>query len=347
MELPQSKKKSWALYGITLVIVALIILGGNALLSKDSAEDTEAAAPSSTARQTSEAAAKRVSDGEPFVVVKSEGDHLELKSGTTAIILDVIQSDAIRVRVNPNGAAEPDTEVIAFTEFDPAGATIDATGNLVRITTDRMEAAIDLNKRSLTVYDAKKKLLLEQPDLLNTLQDEIEFKHDEDDRFYGIGGYEASENSADGILLGTAEFVQGGKQGHPGAPLAWSSTGYGLLVDTINARFYNSKGIVSFTNTSKKSPQYFILVGSPADMMATVADISGKPPLFPKWSMGFMNSEWGIDEKELLQHVSTYREKQIPIDASRSISIGRRGAKTTTASSGGMRRSSRAELPDS
>ncbi|MBU6200056.1 MAG: DUF5110 domain-containing protein, partial [Xanthomonadaceae bacterium] len=35
---------------------------------------------------------------------------------------------------------------------------------------------------------------------------------------------------------------------------------------------------------------------------------------FPKWAMGFTNSQWGIDEKELLDIVRTYRAKHIPLD---------------------------------
>jgi alpha-glucosidase len=36
--------------------------------------------------------------------------------------------------------------------------------------------------------------------------------------------------------------------------------------------------------------------------------------MFPKWSLGFNNSEWGIDQKELERDVDLYRQKQIPID---------------------------------
>ncbi|WDU83099.1 hypothetical protein [Caloramator sp. Dgby_cultured_2] len=38
--------------------------------------------------------------------------------------------------------------------------------------------------------------------------------------------------------------------------------------------------------------------------------ISGRYPLFPKWSMGFMNTEWGIDERELIETIDTYRKRK-------------------------------------
>lgn len=36
--------------------------------------------------------------------------------------------------------------------------------------------------------------------------------------------------------------------------------------------------------------------------------------MMPKWSLGFSNFEWGINENELNQMVDTYRAKNIPID---------------------------------
>ncbi|MGF7047908.1 alpha-glucosidase [Paenibacillus sp. DS2015] len=304
-------KNKRTLIGVSLAVI-LLIVGASVIVNKIGPYKVSST-PLDTEASTVVNALTSV--GKELVVAAASKDHVELKAGTTVIMVDVIQSDAIRVQVNPDGVAEPDTEVVANRQFTPVGATMDTRGNPIIISTDRMEVTIDLVKHSLTVHDSKNKLLLEQPDLLRALKSEVEFTHDPKDRLYGIGGYDASESSEEGILLGDTKVVRGGSQGHPGAPLVWSSAGYGLLVDTIDARYYNNEGVVSFKNTSKKGAQYYVMVGTPADMMSTVADISGKPPLFPKWAMGFMNSEWGIDEKELLQHVSTYRQKQIPIDS--------------------------------
>jgi len=35
----------------------------------------------------------------------------------------------------------------------------------------------------------------------------------------------------------------------------------------------------------------------------------------PKWTLGFLNSQWGSDEKEVRAIVDTYRSKHIPLDA--------------------------------
>ncbi|MDQ0091069.1 alpha-glucosidase [Paenibacillus anaericanus] len=302
--------KKLLLSGLILVVTVIIVIGVIAIIQGK--QDTNSI-PEVT--NTAIVGTAPASDVNALTIARVDQDHLELKAGPHIIMIDVIQADAVSVQVNPNGVADPDTEVIANRQFTPVGATIDTSSNPIIISTEQMEVKIDTVKRSLTFYDAKKKLLLEHPDLLESIVDEVEFTHDQNDRLYGIGGYNASEGSADGILLGDTMIVRGGQQGHPGAPLVWSSAGYGLLVDTIDARYNNDEGIISFRNTSRKGVHYYVLIGTPAAMMSTVADISGTPPLFPKWAMGFMNSEWGIDEQELLQEVSTYRKKQIPIDS--------------------------------
>jgi alpha-glucosidase len=306
------RKNRWLQLGTLLIGIVVIVVGASILLGK---QDSEKETQAPNVSEGTVAVNSPTSERENLVVATTDQDHLELKADTSVIVIDVIQPDAIRVQVNPNGIIEPDTEVVSNRLFTRVGATINTSVNPIIISTEVMEVTIDLVTHNLVLYDSKKNILLEQPDLLRTLKAEVEFTHDQNDRLYGISGYDASQSSDEGILLGEADVVQGGQQGHPGAPLVWSSSGYGLLVDTINARYNNNKGTLSIKNTSKKGIQYYLLVGSPTDMMSTVANISGKPPLFPKWAMGFMNSEWGIDEDELLQHVSTYRKKQIPIDS--------------------------------
>jgi alpha-glucosidase len=36
--------------------------------------------------------------------------------------------------------------------------------------------------------------------------------------------------------------------------------------------------------------------------------------MFPKWAMGFTNSQWGTNEESVLDIIKTYRGKNIPID---------------------------------
>ena len=146
------------------------------------------------------------------------------------------------------------------------------------------------------VYDAKQQLLFQQ-DLGQLGKKKIELTHKEGDIFYGITGYDAREDSSQGILRTGGYTVEAGSQGNAGAPFVWTTGGYGILVDSDGGRFSIDKKKVRFRRGSTEDIEYYLVIGKPKDILAGVSAVSGSAPMFPKWAMGFTNSEWGIDEK--------------------------------------------------
>lgn len=54
----------------------------------------------------------------------------------------------------------------------------------------------------------------------------------------------------------------------------------------------------------------------PADMMKDVSEITGKAVMPPRWAMGYMQSHRTLeDDRQLVDIVNTFREKEIPVDA--------------------------------
>ncbi len=132
---------------------------------------------------------------------------------------------------------------------------------------------------------------------------------------YGIGGSDASAAKPPGLMRRGKQVAQAGAQGNAGAPLVWSTAGFGLLVDAETATFELTPGRLRVAGLARPDPDFYLIAGAPRAIFAAVADLSGHAPLFPKWSLGFINSQWGIDQKELLDDVRTYRAKHIPLDA--------------------------------
>ena len=44
---------------------------------------------------------------------------------------------------------------------------------------------------------------------------------------------------------------------------------------------------------------YYLIAGTPAEILSAVSAVSGPAPMFPKSALGFANSQWVIDETEL------------------------------------------------
>jgi len=187
-------------------------------------------------------------------------------------------------------------------------------GGVVTLRSKRMVVDWNPESATLSIADAQGHTLLRQPDLMALAQERIALEHAPGDAFYGIGGFEANQPATAGLLRSGKWVAQAGKQGHAGAPFVWSTRGYGVLVDCDGADFDLADERITVTDFKRPDADYYILVGTPEELFGELSKLSGPAPLFPKWAMGFTNSQWGIDQNELLDIVKTYRAKHIPLD---------------------------------
>jgi alpha-glucosidase len=243
-------------------------------------------------------------------------DTLTLSHGSDRIAIDFVTPNTVRVHAMPHGRSSPVSVVI-----DPAAKLVALTdvktssqGAVTTLSTAQASLRWDAANGSLQLANAAGQVLLSQHDLDGLLVGRLVLDHDSSDPLYGIGGYNATEDAGAGMRRTDEQKITAGEQGHAGAPLVWSTAGYGVLVDTQGGNFNLADGHIATSGTSRKDLDYYLVVGSPKQILADVAKISGHTPLFPKWAMGFTNSQWGIDEKELLTIVDNYRAKHIPID---------------------------------
>ena len=244
------------------------------------------------------------------------GQGFELAQGDATISVQMVAPGVLHVHYVPMGRKTPPSLVIdpqhaPATMFKPE---VSNKGGVVTLRSLQMTASFDSKTGALTVADARGRTLLQQSGVMALAQGRIVLEHAAGDALYGIGGFEANKPVTAGLLRSGKQVAQAGKQGHAGAPFVWSTSGWGLLVDCGGADFDLAGGHVTVSDFKRPDTDYYVLVGTPAELFGELAKISGPAPLFPKWAMGFTNSQWGIDEKELLDIVKTYRAKHIPLD---------------------------------
>ncbi|MCW1968523.1 MAG: discoidin domain-containing protein [Anaerolineae bacterium] len=186
------------------------------------------------------------------------------------------------------------------------------------------ESSYTLRSSELTVQIQREPLQITISDANgNVLVQETQFSPDAlhfatvktaDEHFYGAQSYQVWEPVDAGMRRDHGSKVWASYQGDSGAPLLFTRR-FGLLVDADSGQFVAEGAQVRFERFKQSQLQHFVVVGPPKSILQRVAELTGKPPMFPKWALGFMHSEWGIDEAELRQTVKTYREKNIPLDA--------------------------------
>ena len=244
-------------------------------------------------------------------------------------ILEILAADdnILKVNYRPNGATSgPSTPIIdPNLSWSAVGATIDTAGDPILITTSAMRIEIAKTPARMTVKKADGTTLLWEPAGGGVFYDGVRFQHAASHNVYGIRSYNAFDGEGDLLRNDSNHAAHAGEQGDAGGPFLWSTAGYGVLVDsdggypytnstTGQLEFYYGGTPTEGRRYAKTNVEYYIMLGNPYEIMGAYSKISGQAPLMPKWSLGFSNFEWGINQGELEDSVEKYRAKDIPID---------------------------------
>jgi alpha-glucosidase len=246
--------------------------------------------------------------------IKIDGSTVSIPDGKNKISVQICANNIVRIQNLINGKEGVHTAVIGDNKWTPVPVTVDKTANPITIKTNKMIVKIDKNTHRISVYNAKGELLVKEEDTKDVYTDGVKLQHSTGDKFYGISGYDCNDSAADNILRKGEINVEAGEQGYCGGPFTWSTKGYGVLVDSDGGTFNLDDTNLDFSDSSRPDTEYYVFAGKPTDIMGAVAKVTGQSPMYPKWAMGFTNSQWGIDENQLINIVDTYREKNIPID---------------------------------
>lgn len=246
--------------------------------------------------------------------IKISGSTITIPDGKNKISVQICANNIVKINNLVNGKEGTHTAVIGDNQWSPINVTVDKSSNPITMKTDKITVKIDKSTHRVSVYNAKGKLLVKEQNTKDIYNNGVKLNHNSEDKFYGISGYDINADASGNILRSDQVDVAAGMQGHCGGPFTWSTNEYGILVDSDGGSFNIDKDTLNFTGSSRKDTEYYVFAGTPADIMGAVSKVSGKSPMSPKWAMGFTNSQWGIDEKQLINIVDTYRKKNIPID---------------------------------
>ncbi|HTU33598.1 MAG TPA: TIM-barrel domain-containing protein [Candidatus Acidoferrum sp.] len=255
--------------------------------------------------------------------VAVNGATLLLRAGQDTLTVQVVEPNVLHVHYHPNGETSEPTAVLDphLTWRNETSATIKTDTDPITISTAAMTVDITKSPVRITVEDHASQALLVEPTSGGVYAGGLRFQSTMDGPFFGIDAtaipgenMDARQDIRTGVVREGGK-VRAGQQGDGGAPLIYTPR-YGLLVDSDGGNFNINEdtGALNFTDSSRKDVEYFVVVGDPMTTMHAVADITGHAPMMPKWTLGFMNSQWGTTEAAVKDIIKTYRAKEIPID---------------------------------
>ena len=249
----------------------------------------------------------------PIVRIVHDPDVLEVEA---------VAPNIVRIQLQPGGKTTPRT-LVMDPKFQPAGVDKvrqEKKGDTQTIASDEMTVIVDETAFSVRVLDQSGKTLLTFKKSTGGGRGRgrgagggsgVELEHDANELLYGIHALDLSDDGA-GILRTSGGAVAAGVQGNAGGPFLLTKR-YALLVDSDGGSFQTRDESIRFGNASRLDAEYFVIVGPPMKGMQGLALLTGRPPLPPKWTLGFMNSQWGSTEQEWRQITATYKEKGIPV----------------------------------
>lgn len=256
------------------------------------------------------------SSAEPLARATRIADGVEIASGASRIDVQILDDQVACLHVQLNENETPRTLVMdphpdlrqptSVSGFEREGMyTLSTPGMIVRI----QEKA----PFTITFLDPAWRQLLESIDPFHEARNTgVTMLHATADTPYGIHGLDR-EDISDGLTRDNGGNVAAGVQGNSGASFIFSA-GYGVLVDSDGGVFSAVPGSFTFAHDSRPDAEYVVLAGPPLATIASLSRLVGPPPMPPKWTLGFINSQWGFTQDEVEQIVAEYRQKQIPLD---------------------------------
>ncbi len=139
---------------------------------------------------------------------------------------------------------------------------------------------------------------------------EQRFRAYPDERLFGLGQHQHGRLDQKGIVL---DLVQ--RNTEVSIPFLVSSRGYGFLWNSpAVGRVELGETGTRWVADSSRQIDYWVTVGSPAEIAAQYADATGHAPPLPAWAAGFWQSKLRYrTQEELLAVAREYKERGLPL----------------------------------
>jgi alpha-glucosidase len=250
------------------------------------------------------------------VQVTTLADGVVLRDGADRMEVRLLENGLASVHVEPDNRQTPQTPVLAPHPALHAPAAILRTQShgIYTLATHNLRVQIALTApHHLAFLDgAGKEILRSDNPLADARTASVNLARNDTDTLYGVHGIGLHEATGE-IARNTGGTVAAGTQGNSGAPYIFTHR-YGVLVDSDGGEFAASPASIRFLHASRPDVEFFVFLGQPLETMASLSRLVGPPPMPPKWTLGFLNSQWGATQAEVEKLISTYRDKRIPLD---------------------------------
>jgi alpha-D-xyloside xylohydrolase len=243
------------------------------------------------------------------------------RSGPELVRIEPWGEGSVRVRATLNTLLEGHG---ALTAQPSARAVVKHEGDKATITVGAITAMVDaLGHIRFLRTDSGAELLAEKPIHFwwpgprnftatgNGYQQlEQSFAAYEDERLFGLGQHTHGRLDQKGIVL---DLVQ--RNAEVSIPFLLSNRGYGFLWNNpAIGRVELGRTATRWVSDSSRQIDYWVTAGSPEQITARYAEVTGHAPMLPSWAAGFWQSKLRYrTQDELLEVAREYHRRGLPL----------------------------------
>lgn len=258
-----------------------------------------------------------------------QGRVVTVEAGTTAQRFVVFADDVLRIDWLDAPGAEPDASPVVAQDTTGAYAlAVEETADALVLTTGALRIACGKTPLRCSVEDADGRRLLAAPTdgvfRADGAARTLRYRIDPAAALYGTG-----ERGTGLDLRGQrlrSENTQAYGYGGPLAvmnlnvPLVLASTGVALLVDNTWTGTFDlgaaDPDVLAYTADGGVLSYFVLAAGDVPRLLERYTWLTGRPPMPPKWALGYLQSKYGYrDERAARAVAGTLRTKGIPADA--------------------------------
>ncbi|MDE2184642.1 MAG: glycoside hydrolase family 31 protein [Alphaproteobacteria bacterium] len=272
----------------------------------------------------------------PLAVLDRNGSYVSVEAYGPNVIHVTIASDKALAEAAPGyGILAEHADNAAFRQTNDAGGDTFASGAMrLHINSEQTHtpSAMELNFAPLLppvrlqVADADGKTVLNMtgwemaPHEVTgekTYQVGVRFTTTPDEHFYGLGQNQDGILDLRGRTIDCKHWYDAPTGETVCVPFMISSKGYGIVWDNPSETVVSADILGSTHITSKVGERvsFFVITGSPKEIYAGYARLTGRTPIPPKAAFGLIQSKARYDSQaEVLRVAETYRRKKYPLD---------------------------------
>lgn len=262
----------------------------------------------------------------PVISLRRDANGLTLNQQNGTLQLQVFSPRVVRVFYSGNSTPAPTSSLAVIARPSRTSWNVSQSKTQIVLKTASLQVRVNRATGAVAFTDAAGNALLSEkmggkqlrPAVVggvNTLRSRQEFVLAPDEAIFGLGQH---QNGDMNYRVKTVHLQQ--RNTDVAVPVLVSSKGYGVLWDTpaitdvnVGAR---DAGTLSWSSEAGRAVDYYFMYGPEIDgVIAGYRDLTGKAPMFARYSWGLWQSrERYTSQQELLDVVGKYRAANIPLD---------------------------------